>query len=223
MFGLSLHSWENLLVISLAFAGAIALFVGFATWMVVKLQRGEIATSKEEFERYKIDAGKETSQLKKDAAEATARALEAQLALEKFKAPRTLTLEQRARIVDKLKQFSGTEYDIAISDSEPEILGLVLTIEVVLSTAGWTELDWKGAGQALIRGGNQPLIRLGASVTNVFIGAHTGSPAKLFEFALALSNAFDAEGIEAVAQRLVPHEMSSTNANAIHILIGRKQ
>jgi hypothetical protein len=99
---------------------------------------------------------------------------------------------------------------------------LVLGIELVLSTAGWTELDWKGAEQALIRGG-KPLIRLGASVTNVWIGAHTGQPDKLFEFALALSNALEAEGVEAVAQWLIPHEMSSTNANAIHILIGRKQ
>jgi hypothetical protein len=157
------------------------------------------------------------------AAEATQKAQEASLELAKFKAPRVLTEEQRGRIVDKLKQFSGTEYDIAISDSEPEILSLVFAMELVLSTAGWTELDWQGTGQALIRGGKQPLIRLGASVTNVLIVAHTGQPAKLFEFALALSNALKAEGVEAVAQSVIPHEMSSTNANAIHILIGRKQ
>lgn len=141
---------------------------------------------------------------------------------ESIAGPRVLTQEQRGRIVDKLKQFSGTEYDVAISDSEPEILDLVLAIELVLSTAGWTELDWKGTGQALIRGG-KPLIRLGASVTNVWIGTHTGQPDKLFEFALALSNALKAEGVEAVAKWLIPHEMSSTNANAIHILMGRKQ
>jgi hypothetical protein len=57
-------------------------------------------------------------------------------------------------LLTSFKQFSGTEYDIAISDSEPEILDLVLAIELVLSTAGWTELDWKGTGQALIRGGS---------------------------------------------------------------------
>jgi hypothetical protein len=73
---------------------------------------------------------------------------------ESIAGPRVLTQEQRGRIVDKLKQFSGTEYDIAISDSEPEILDLVLAIELVISTAGWTELDWKGAGQALIAAGS---------------------------------------------------------------------
>jgi hypothetical protein len=224
MLGLSLHGWENAMVVSLIIAGLFALVAGAATWAVVRLQRIEIASSKDEFERYKIEVGKQTDQLKKDTAVATARALEAQLALEKFKAPRTLTPEQRGRIVDKLKQFSGTEYDITISEFDPEIQNFVFTLELVLSTAGWTELDWKGTGEALIRGGGkQPLIRLGASVANVVIGVQLNQPPKLFEFALALSDALEAEGVTATAERHIGHEMSSTNANAIHIMIGRKQ
>jgi hypothetical protein len=157
------------------------------------------------------------------AAEANQKAQEAILELAKFKAPRVLTEEQRGRIVDKLKQFSGTEYDIMIIDSEPEILSLVSAIEIVLSTAGWTELDWKGTGQALIRVGKQPLIRLGVSVSNVVIGVQADQPPKLFATARALSDALEAEGVTAIDQKHIAHEMSSTNANAIHIMIGRKQ
>jgi hypothetical protein len=157
------------------------------------------------------------------AAEANQKAQEASLELAKFKAPRVLNEEQRGRIVDKLKpQFSGTEYDITIIDSEPEILNLVFAIELVLSTAEWTELDWKGTGEALIRAGKQPLIRLGVSIANVVIGVQVNQPPKLFEAALALSDALATEGITATAERHIGHEMSSTNENAIHIMIGRK-
>jgi hypothetical protein len=166
---------------------------------------------------------KEIASVNAQAAEANRSAAESQLALEKFKAPRTLTPEQRGRIVDKLKQFSGTEYDITVSSIDPEILDFVLTLELVLSTAEWTELDWKGNAEKLIRGGKQPLIREGVSVTNVLIGVEQDQPPKLFEFALALSDALEAEGVTATAKRLIRHEMSSTNANAIHIMIGRKQ
>ena len=155
------------------------------------------------------------------AAEATQKAEEASLELAKYRAPRTLTREQRGRIVDKVKQFSGTEYDIALSDSDPEILGFVSLIELTLSTAGWIGVDWKGKGEALIRQG-RPLVRLGNTGANVVIGVHVNQPPKLLECAMDLSDALVAEGIDATAGRHTPHEMSSTNANAIHILIGRK-
>jgi hypothetical protein len=74
---------------------------------------------------------------------------------------------------------------------------------------------------ALVREG-MPLVRLGASVTNVMIGVHVSQPPKLWECALAVSDALIAEDIDATARMHTPHAMSSTNANAIHILIGRK-
>jgi hypothetical protein len=187
-------------------------------------------SAKEHFADERISANeKETARAKESAAQADARAAEANqkaqeasLELARLKAPRGLTLEQRDRIVDKLKQFSGTEYDITVSDTDPEILNFVFTIEVVLSTAGWTELDWKGSAEGYLRGGGQPAIREGVSVTDVMIGVLTDQPPKLFEIALALSDALVAEGVAATASRIIGHAMSSTNANAIHILIGRK-
>jgi hypothetical protein len=167
------------------------------------------------------EANQKASEANARASEANQKAQEAILELADLRAPRALTREQRGRVVDKLKQFSGTEYDITVSGADPEILSFVFTIELVLSTAEWAELDWKGDGQGLIREG-MPIIRLGASVTNVIVGVHVSQPLKLWECALALSDALMAEDIDATAGRHTPHVMSSTNANAIHIFIGRK-
>ena len=50
-------------------------------------------------------------QLRKDTAEANARAAEAQLALERYRAPRELTGEQKGKIVSALRKFEGQEWD----------------------------------------------------------------------------------------------------------------
>ena len=61
--------------------------------------------------------------LKKDTAEATARAVEAQLALEKFKAPRSLTVAQKKVISDKLAKFAGMPFDFSVNPQpEPQAL-----------------------------------------------------------------------------------------------------
>jgi hypothetical protein len=44
-FGVSLHFWENTMVVSLIIAGGFAFLAGLATWAVVTLQRVEIAES----------------------------------------------------------------------------------------------------------------------------------------------------------------------------------
>jgi hypothetical protein len=45
MFGVSLHGWENAMISFLIVAGFFALIAGVATWVVVRLQRVEIAES----------------------------------------------------------------------------------------------------------------------------------------------------------------------------------
>jgi outer membrane murein-binding lipoprotein Lpp len=224
------NAWFH--VVGLISAGLLGL--GFVAGLVsVGLSwkaNGELQTDLRRMDAQNLALEKELTQEKKEiasvnaqAAEANRRAAEAQLALEKFKAPRTLTPEQRGRIVDKLKQFSGTEYDITVSSADPEILDFVFKVELVLSTAGWIELDWKGTGEGLRRTQGQKIIREGVSVIDVKIGVMVDQPLKLFEFAQALSDALEAEGVTAAAERHIRHEMSSTNANAIHILIGRQQ
>jgi hypothetical protein len=67
MLGLSLHGWENAMVVFLIVAGFFALIAGAATWAVVRLQRIELAESKEAFERYQIAAAKELASARSDA------------------------------------------------------------------------------------------------------------------------------------------------------------
>jgi hypothetical protein len=100
MFGLSLHSWENSMVVFLIIAGGFALLAGVATWAVVRLQRIEIAESNLELERYKVDAGKALESTKAEASRAnesserlkneTARLQADNLALQKLMQPRRL-------------------------------------------------------------------------------------------------------------------------------------
>lgn len=74
----------------------------------------------------RIAGDKQLAQYEARTAEANQKAQEAILELAALQAPRVLSREQRGRIVDKLKQFSGTEYDITVSDADPEILNFVL-------------------------------------------------------------------------------------------------
>src|SRR5260370_3946336 len=104
MLGLSLHGWENSMVVFLIIAGFFALLAGAATWAVVRLQRIEIAESQRELDSYKLtveskvaDAKKEGIEAGKTAGNALVRAEElkaANLALEAQIAPRRLTEAQ---------------------------------------------------------------------------------------------------------------------------------
>src|ERR1700722_14549835 len=70
------------------------------------------------------------------AAEASQKAAEAQLALEKFKTPRTLTGEQLSAITEATKAFAGTPFDLYIQpDQEP--LDLANQVTQALLAAHW--------------------------------------------------------------------------------------
>jgi hypothetical protein len=75
-------------------------------------------------------------------AEANARALEAKLALEKFKQPRLLSEPQMLAIAEKLKPFAGTKFDAAVIPGDPEAMMLVASIAAALELAGWVWADW---------------------------------------------------------------------------------
>jgi hypothetical protein len=93
MLGLSLHGWENAMVVFLIIAGFFALVAGAATWAVVRLQRIELASSEQELERYKLDTARNIS-------EADARTAEASLKLEQLRrssGPRDINFEEFAK------------------------------------------------------------------------------------------------------------------------------
>jgi hypothetical protein len=54
----------------------------------------------------------------------------------KESAPRTLTIEQQARIVSKIKPFSNTPFDLSV-DPEPEALALLDIVDSILVSSGW--------------------------------------------------------------------------------------
>lgn len=229
MLGFGAHFWEQLLLGSLAVVGVAGVAVFLFSAAVIISQRRENSAAKVEFERYKLETGETIAKANERAAEANQKAQEASLELARLKEPRSLTEEQRGRIVDKVKKFAGTEYDVTISVAEPEILGFLSIIEDVLSSAGYSEIDWKAGPEIFadryIRGGDgggKPLIREGVAETDVTIAVLSDQSPKLFEIAQTLSSALAAEGIVSRHAKYIRHKMSSINMNAIHIFIGRK-
>jgi hypothetical protein len=151
------------------------------------------------------------------AAEADARAAEANLQLVKLKTTRMLIAAQQARIAEKLKAFSGTEFDVAIYN-DPEVVQLWPNIEMVLAAAGWTQVHWIGGDLILNRSG-RPVVGL-VSVVGVEVRIYPDHMKEFWEPGRAFVSALNAEGINALALPNVGEP--STKHNALHILIGKK-
>jgi hypothetical protein len=131
MLGLSLHGWENMMVGSLAFAAIFAVAVGISTYCVVQLQRAEIAASKDDFDRFKLESDIKISS-------AQARANEAELQLIEFRKPRRTALTGHvAEITEKLKPFANTKFDSGLSASSGEQADFWWDLEPALVSAGW--------------------------------------------------------------------------------------
>lgn len=138
MLGLSLHGWENAMVVSLIIAGFFALIAGAATWAVIRLQRIELAGSKMEFDSYKLDTAKHIADANAagDAARAEAAKANKSAEDEKFArvkleaklAPRRLDTPQWQAIRAALISFAGKTVRIESYglDAEAAILGFQL-------------------------------------------------------------------------------------------------
>jgi len=74
MFGLSLDSWNAIMVGFLALGACAALIVVFSQWVIIRLQKTEAQEAAAVFERFKLETGKEI-------ADANARQKEAELKL----------------------------------------------------------------------------------------------------------------------------------------------
>jgi hypothetical protein len=151
-------------------------------------------------------------QLRKDTAEANARAAEAKLALEKFKAPRSL--KQPKSVVEKLKPFAGMPFDVALN-IEPEVISLMDQITLSLREAGWV---WRNLADTNgIQFGRTDLPTMGIiAVSGVLIQIAESKRQEWGPAVHALGNALTAEGIE------VKGEVGVISDDAIHIKIGKK-
>lgn len=148
-------------------------------------------------------------------AEANAKALEAQLALETFKAPRMLSPEQRARISEKLKQFAGQTFSGSVSIGAGDGRTLWAQIAGALQAANWERVQPPGLATGEPPAGVPLVIRPGVRI--LFAAQRFDLQPK----AEALAAAISAEGIDAIGR---PAHGTAVEANpeAIRIEIGPK-
>lgn len=112
--------------------------------------RAELERSKERIAELAIQG----DELRKQTAEANARAAEAQLALEKFKAPRRLTADQKVELIERMRPFSGSNF--AMAGAGAESIDFAMDISEPLKQAGWQWINWPLGGIAIRPSGGRP-------------------------------------------------------------------
>lgn len=129
MWGLDLDAWNVVLLVSLGVAAVAAFAVVVSTTAVIRLQKAVEIETKDEFDRYKLDADKKI-------AEANARANEASLSLAKLKAGRFLTPNGQKRVVEEMAPFKGMKVLVGTSPSSTEAVSFAATLTAYLKAAG---------------------------------------------------------------------------------------
>ncbi|CAN7312401.1 hypothetical protein LJR029_005476 [Caballeronia sp. LjRoot29] len=218
-----LDRWAICALIVLAIGAVGAAIVGFLQWrtndQLRAIQTAENLAQQKEILRLssESDASRAAiAQANKETAIAQQNAMEAKLELEKFKAPRTLSVEQQKRIYEKLLAFKLIQFDAA-TVNESEAVYLLDGIEQILVALDWKETAWPGDPN-IHRNGKQPIgqaVEVGISVQV------DASQPELEKAAKALSAALVAEGISARAE-FTPPNSPSKNKDVLHLIIGKK-
>lgn len=140
MWSISSSQADNIFVASnwILIAGAFAVFVGTIGSITMGAAREYFANERLAANEVAVQRAKAESEIAKEgAAKATARALEAQLALAKFKAARELSPDQRTALIEAMKPFAGHRFSgmvaAAVSDARP----LWNALAASLKRAGW--------------------------------------------------------------------------------------
>jgi hypothetical protein len=126
--------WDFSLIVAGILVSLAAVAAVVATAGSIVAHKREAATSEEALARYKLDTAKDIADANARAAEANARAEEAKVEFQKFKAPRVLTSEQRAAIVEELKGKVSEINIVTQVDAEARQYGL--QFRTLLSNAG---------------------------------------------------------------------------------------
>jgi hypothetical protein len=223
--GFSLHAWEQWMLVFLGVVAIGGVGVVAATYAVIKLQREESAQAKKELDEYKASAAAETAAANEKAATANERAevarreaAEAQLALERFKAPRTLSASQQDAIAEKLRPFAGQKFDVGINSGDPEAISLAEIIENILAKAGWEQIDWKGGDVVYSRPERRQLGMI--SMAGVFIQIEQDKAQEFEAPAVMLAGSLNLEGIASKAE--AGQVRTADNKDVIHVMVGRK-
>jgi hypothetical protein len=165
-------------------AALFAALAGYAGHLEALNARGEAAKANEAAE-----------QARERAAVANKAAAEATLALEKFKADRSLNGQQRAALVSKIRSFAGQEYTLSAS-SDQESLRFVRVLDSILAEAGWVKRPnpsqlTTADGEVGISAAPEPGVR-------IQIAATSQNDPQLEMRARALADGLAAEGISSM-------------------------
>jgi hypothetical protein len=219
----SVNWWHTTIVVMIIVAAIVAVVIGATQWIALKkaeqLADKQALLSSAKEKQLALDLKDKDSQI----AEANARAEEAklktarlELALAKFKAPRRLTQNQRAKLVASLKEFSGTAFDISASINETLIFAL--DIESTRTEAGWDRRSWTGGGTAINLPG-RPFVAGFVITEGIDIQIFNPGLSKARD---ALVNELRLAGFERVIGSDVDVPPEYTNRNVMHINVGTK-
>jgi hypothetical protein len=130
--------WDFWLIMSLVAVALAAIAAGVTTTGSIVSHKREAESAEVALERFKLQTEQKIS-------EADARAAEAQLALEKFKAPRSISVEARNRLVESMKEFAGQQYFGMVASDVADAWDIWREISLALESAGWKRLPPPGA------------------------------------------------------------------------------
>lgn len=154
------------------------------------------------------------------AAEATQKATEAQLALEKFKAPRTIAAADQEVMISALKPFAPQEYALSVGEGQ-EPSSLLCLLDSILEKAGWTKINHFGmvqvdtpCGVVAMNSLSDVHIRVSPDAPPFTPGAGTRAAVTLLA---AMLNALGIAAFPAQDPKNIP------KANAINLMVGVKQ
>jgi hypothetical protein len=163
------------------------------------------------------EASAKAEQFRLGIANAEKDAAEANLALVKFKAWRTLTPEQQKEISRALKPFAGTLFDFQVQPDN-ESLALMSEIGLSLKGADWKREDWSGVIVVDVPGEPKTGVAVGTQGLEIQI-----AESRLRDFGpriVVLGNLLRGDGLAVVAH--FHPDATYGNRDVIHIVVGAK-
>ena len=193
-----LFNWANVFVAVGAALGLIGVLGIFA-----------MGAAKEQFSNERVASNEASTALANaDAEKAKAEAAAARLALEQYKAPRTLSAVQMETLATELKTFAGQRFILVSYKDVKEAIEFEGSLRTALSRAGWIDGGKYGLG-------------LAGGTVGVYVD-FDGKDEKVSAAANAVASALQGFGIEAIAR--IPEELFGphNDSKTVGIEIGTK-
>lgn len=208
VWGFPLEFWSSVIVWATAIAaiaGAISVAAGFVAG-IVGYQVSDITQKQTEARIAEANARAETAKLQ--SAEANSRAVEAALALEKYKAPRTLEATDIDTIRTALRQFSKQNYQVTTFWELQEPFAFSEQLHRALNQAGWIFVPHGSGGSFLL-----------GSLSGVQVWIHPNSSPSAKEAADALVRILSQLNL---APTLKIQEVAAPVDNIVRLNVGTK-